>query len=159
MPFANGITATASGDSQLGYRAEDNLVNNSFEFGLAQTAMGNAQIVASLIGNDFTGNDIAEDPDNDMLGLFEANGIDVVFTNGATSNTILSLSNNDFDPTTAGFFNAGLPGQLEIALDGLTNGPGLIQGNIAAPNQAGVFGTTGVTNFGILESTFSNAGF
>ena len=159
LPFANGITATASGDSQLGYRAEDNLVNNSFEFGLAQTAMGNAQIVASLIGNDFTGNDIAEDPDNDMLGLFEANGIDVAFTNGATSNTILSLSNNDFDPTTAGFFNAGLPGQLEIALDGLTNGPGLIQGNIATPNQAGVFGTTGVTNFGILESTFSNAGF
>ena len=156
QPFGDGITVIAQDNSQLAYRAESNIVSNNFEFGLGQSALDNSQILASLVGNDFTGNDIAEDPDN---GVIDNNGIDVSFANGATSNTILSLSNNDFDPTTAVFTNAGAAGQLEVALDGLTNGPEFGQGNIIVPNQAGVFGTTGVAGFGLLDSTFNSAGF
>ena len=155
-PFFSGIEALASNNAQLSYRATDNVVNNNLEFGVNQVAMGNSTILASLQGNDFTDNDIADDPTT----LFaENNGIDVNFVNGANANTILSLSNNTFDPTTAILLNNGAAGQLEVALDGLTNGPGVGLGDIATPFTPGVFGTTGVVEFGNVESMFDAAGF
>ena len=81
------------------------------------------------------------------------------FINGVNANTILSLSDNAFDPTTAILLNNGAAGQLEVALDGLTNGPGVGLGDIPTPFTPGVFGTTGVVEFGNVESRFDAAGF
>ena len=156
LPFSDGITVTAQNTATLAYRATDNVVNNSFEFGLNQLATGNSTILASLQGNDFTGNDIADDPDTP---LDQNNGIDVNFFNAANATTILSLSDNDFNPVTAVFTNNGVAGDLVVALDGLTNGPGFGLGDIPTPSEDGLFGTTGVAEFGTIESTFDNAEF
>ena len=156
VPFFSGIRALAEDNAQLSYRATDNVANNNLEFGIEQMAAGNSTILASLQGNDFTGNDIADDP---SAFFNQDNGIDVSFINGVNANTILSLSDNAFDPTTAILLNNGAAGQLEVALDGLTNGPGVGLGDIPTPFTPGVFGTTGVVEFGNVESMFDAAGF
>ena len=154
-PFFSGIEVLAENNAQLAYRANDNVANNNLEFGLNQVATGSSTILASLQGNDFTGNDIADDP----ITLLESNGIDVSFMNEAGATTTLSLSDNDFDPATAVFVNNGVAGDLEVALDGLTNGPGFDEVDIATPFTSGMFGTTGVVEFGNVESMFNAAGF
>ena len=153
VPFFSGIRALAEDSAQLSYRATDNVANNNLEFGIEQMAAGNSTILASLQGNDFTGNDIADDP---SAFFNQDNGIDVSFINGVNANTILSLSDNAFDPNTAILLNNGAAGQLEVALDGLTNGPGVGLEDIATPFTPGVFG---VDQFGNVESMFDGAGF
>ena len=163
LPLLSGINVTATDTSTIAYRAEDNVVTTSFEFGINQLAMDNSTVIGILTRNDLRGNDVFGDIFN--APTIDANGMDGNIVNGAGATTSLSLSTNLFDdelmlaPNPFMFTNMGGAGQLTIALDGTTNGPGLIQGGILAPNQPGVFGVTGEVEFGNVEDVFDAAGF
>jgi hypothetical protein len=118
LPFFHGISLIATDDARLNGTITNNLVTDNFERGLRVDTSGNAATNLRLANNNFSGNDLGEDPTNDPI---VDNGIqDLLISNGATSTTCIAMTNNFFT-LDAGFTNLGAGPDFRLELDGATN--------------------------------------
>lgn len=155
LPFDNGIDINASGTATINYEMTTNIINNSFEFGVNQIATGGSSINGLWIGNDLSGNDIADDATT--LGP-ENNGIDFNVQNiGLGANTCLAMSSNLFNPQV--FNNTGLAGNFLLELDGVSNGFGFDFPDVGTPVTPTPFGTVCQPAIEASKLAFEAAGF
>jgi hypothetical protein len=118
LPFFHGISLFASDDALLNGTITNNLVTDNFERGLRVDTLGNAATALLLANNNFSGNDLGEDPANDPI--VDAGIQDLLINNGATATTCIAMTNNFFT-LDAGFVNAGALPDFRLELDGVTN--------------------------------------
>lgn len=118
LPFFHGISLAASDDALLNGRITNNLVTDNFERGLLVNTTDNAATALLLASNNFSGNDLGEDPTNDPI--VDSGIQDLLIVNDATSTTCIAMTNNFFT-LDAGFVNAGGLTDFRLELDGVTN--------------------------------------
>ena len=154
LPFGDGISFIAAGRSSINARVVNNLATGNAERGMDIGTFGASTINATIFGNNFAGNDVAEDPNNDPV-------LDILFAdfeaiNGPGSNICLSLSNT-FIALADNLVNNSAMEDFVLELDGGTNG--LIGVPFPANIDEAVFGSTCDPLITAEEMAFLMAGF
>ena len=118
LPFFDGISLNAFGNSTINGRFNNNLTTGNAERGVDILTMGTSAINAQFIGNNFSGNDVTEDPNNMIIDILFSD-FDAVNFAGSTiclsmSSTLVGLQEN--------LINLGAQEDFVLELDGGTNG-------------------------------------
>ena len=154
VPFHDGIRLDASGSSTINARLTNNLTTGNADQGVDILTVGTSTINAEFIGNNFGGNDVTEDTNNDPIIDSFIN--DFVALNGIGSNICLSMSST-FIGLPEALINLSAQEDFVLELDGGTNG---LFGLPTPPNiELMDFGSTCDPLITAEELAFEAAGF
>ena len=123
IPFGDGVSIAAGGESELALRLVNNQITGNGEQGVDIDTTGDAQVNALLQGNFLAGNDTQDDATTVPI---ESGNADMTATNlaGGADQICIAMSTNFFTLPVVFTNTAGI-GQFEVELDGLTNGLGV----------------------------------
>ena len=154
LPFFDGISLNATGNSSINGRFNNNLTTGNAERGVDIFTAGTSAINLAFVGNNFSGNDITEDPNNGVPNDIFISDFDAFNSAGSTiclsmSSTLVGLPEN--------LINMGGLADFVLELDGGTNG---LFGLPTPPNiDAQPFGSVCDPAISAEEAAFVGAGF
>ena len=154
LPFFDGISFIATGSSSINARVVNNFATGNAERGMEIQTFGASTINAEIFGNNFSGNDVTEDPNNDPIP--DSFFFDFEAVNGVGSTICLSMSNT-FITLADTIVNLSAMEDFVLELDGGSNG--LIGVPFPVNVDEAVFGSTCDPLITAEEMAFLAAGF